>query len=186
MSKDKVLADAEERMKHTLEHAQHELASIRTSKATPALLDTVRVACYGSHSPLNQVALVSAPEARLLVVQPYDRTLVKEVTRAIQASELGLNPVDDGTVIRVPIPALTEERRKDLVKLCGKLTEEGRVAVRQIRRDAMEHLKKRKKDGALSEDDEKKAEKELQALTDRMIERLDEMLKKKTAEVMEV
>lgn len=186
MPRHKILADAEDRMKHSLEHAQHELSSIRTSKATPALLDTVRVACYGSQSPLNQVALVSAPEPRLLVVQPYDRSLVKEITKAIQSGELGLNPADDGSVIRVPIPTLTEERRKDLVKLCGKLTEEGRVAVRQIRRDAMEHLKKSKKDGTLSEDDEKKAEKELQALTDRMIERLDEMLKKKTADVMEV
>ncbi len=162
------------------------LASIRTSKATPALLDTVRVACYGAHSPLNQVALVSAPEPRLLVIQPYDRSLTKEITKAIMSGELGLNPVDDGTVIRVPIPPLTEERRKDLVKVCGKLVEEGRVGVRQIRRDAMEHLKKRKKDGDLSEDDEKKAEKEMQSLTDRMIERLDEMLKKKTAEILEV
>jgi ribosome recycling factor len=163
-----------------------ELAGIRSGKASPALLDTVRVEAYGQAMPLNQVGQVTAPEARLLVVQPYDRSLVKAVSRAILQADLGLNPTDDGTVVRVPIPTLTEERRKDLVKLCGKLTEEGRVAVRQIRRDAMEHLKKRKKDGEVSEDDEKKAEKELQALTDRMIERLDEMLKKKTAEVMEV
>lgn len=186
MHKEKILADAEERMKHAVEHAQHELASIRTSKATPALLDTVRVNYYGTHSPISQVALVSAPEPRLLVVQPWDRTLVKEISKAIQASELGLNPVDDGTVIRVPIPLLTEERRRDLVKLCGKLIEEGRIAVRQVRRDSMEHLKKKKRDGEVSEDDERKAEKELQALTDRMIARMDELLEKKTAEVMEV
>ncbi len=184
--KDKIVAETEERMRHALEHAQHELATIRTNKATPALLDTVRVAAYGTQSPLNQVALVSAPEPRLLVIQPYDRSLTKDITRAIQSSELGLNPRDDGSVIRVPIPALTEERRRDLVKICGKLVEEGRIAVRQIRRDAIEALKKRKKDGAISEDDEKKGEKEMQQLTDRTIERLDEMLKKKTAEIMEV
>jgi ribosome recycling factor len=186
MQKDKIVSEAEDRMKHAMEHAQHEIASVRTSKATPALLDTVRVNAYGSATPLQQLALVSAPEPRLLVVQPWDRTLVKEVVRAIQGSELGLNPLDDGTVIRVPIPALTEERRKELVKLCGKLVEEGRVSVRNVRRDAMEHLKKKKKEGEVSEDDERKAEKELQQVTDRMVARLDEILNKKTAEIMEV
>jgi ribosome recycling factor len=186
MPKDKILADAEERMKHALDHAGHEIASVRTSKATPALLDTIRVTAYGTPTALNQVSLVSAPEPRLLVIQPWDRSLVKEITRAIQASELGLNPVDDGSVIRVPIPTLTEERRKDLVKLCGKLVEDGKIAIRQIRRDAMEHLKKKKKEGEVSEDDERKAEKELQTITDRMITRLDELLHKKTAEIMEV
>jgi len=186
MPRKEILAEAEERMKHALEHAQHELATIRTSKATPVLLDTVRVPYYGTQTPLSQVALVSAPEPRLLVVQPWDRSLVGAISKAILASELGLNPVDDGAVVRVPIPSLTEERRRDLVKLCGKLAEEGRVAVRQVRRDAMEHLKKKKKDGELSEDDERKAEKELQALTDRTIERLDEVLQKKTGEILEV
>ena len=186
MPKEKILAQAAERMKHALEHAQHEIASVRTSKATPALLDTVRVNAYGTPTPLQQLALVSAPEPRLLVVQPWDRSLVKEVSRSIQGSELGLNPTDDGTVVRIPIPALTEERRKELVKLCGKLIEEGRVAVRNVRRDAMEHLKKEKKDGLVSEDDERKAEKEMQQVTDKMIGRLDEILTKKTSEIMEV
>jgi len=186
MPKEKILAQATERMKHAIEHAQHEIASVRTSKATPALLDTVRVNAYGTPTPLQQLALVSAPEPRLLVVQPWDRSMVKEVVRSIQGSELGLNPVDDGTVIRVPIPALTEERRKELVKLCGKLIEEGRVAVRNVRRDAMDHLKKEKKDGLVSEDDERKAEKEMQQVTDKMIARLDEILTKKTSEIMEV
>ena len=186
MPKDKILAQASERMRHAMEHAQHELASVRTSKATPALLDTVRVNAYGTPTPLRELALVSAPEPRLLVVQPWDRSLVKEVSRAIQGSELGLNPLDDGTVVRVPIPTLTEERRKELVKLVGKLIEEGRVAVRNVRRDAMEHLKKEKKDGLVSEDDERKAEKELQQVTDKTIARLDEILTKKSTEIMEV
>src|SRR5437867_1103109 len=121
MPKEKILAEAQERMRHGMEHAQHEIASVRTSKATTALLDTVRVNAYGTSTALKELALVSAPEPRLLVVQPWDRSLVKEVSRAIQGSELGLNPLDDGTVVRVPIPALTEERRRELVKLCGKL-----------------------------------------------------------------
>jgi ribosome recycling factor len=186
MPKDKILAEATERMKHAIDHAQHELSAIRTGKATPALLDTVRVPAYGGQSALQQVALVSAPEPRLLVVQPWDKSLVHAIMRAIQASDLGLNPVDDGAVIRVPIPTLTEERRKEMARLCGKLVEEGRVGVRAVRRDAMETLKKKKKDGELSEDDERKAEKELQTLTDKMVARLDEMLEKKTAEILEV
>jgi ribosome recycling factor len=181
-----VLTAAEEKMKHTLEHARHELSTIRTSKATPALLDTVRVDAYGTQMPLVQVALVSAPEPRLLVVQPFDKSLRTAIQKAIQAADLGLNPSDDGTVLRLPIPALTEERRKDLVKLCGKLVEDGRVAVRHARREAMEELKRKKKDGELSEDDERKLEKELQALTDRHGALLDEVLHKKTAEIMEI
>jgi len=186
MSKDKVLAEADERMKHTLVHAQHELASIRTSKATPALLDTVRVACYGSHSLLNQIALVSAPEPRLLVVQPYDRTLVKEVAKGIQASELGLNPVDDGSVIRVPIPALTEERRKDLVKHTRKLAEDYRVSVRNHRRDALEMLKELEKDRTITEDDRRHTAEKIEVATKEAVERLEKALKAKEDEIMAV
>ena len=186
MLREKLLADSEERMKRALESTRKELASIRTGRATTSLLDTVHVAYYGNSTPLNQVASVSAPEPRLLVVQPWDRSLVQEIVRAIQKSDLGLNPTDDGNLIRIPIPALTEERRKDMVKLVGKLAEEGRVHVRQLRRDANDELKKKLKSGEIPEDDEKRSEHEIQKLTDRYIGLIDEMLHKKTAEIMEV
>ena len=182
----KMLAEAEERMLKALEGLRRELAKIRTSKATPALLDTVRVDYYGASTPLQQVASVTAPEARLLVVQPWDKHLVKAISKAIQSSELGLNPTDDGTVIRVPIPQLTEERRKDLVKLLGRLAEEGRVHIRQVRHDLNKDVKHRQSSGEMSEDDGKRLTAEVQKLTDRYIDQVDELLKKKTAEVMEV
>ena len=186
MPREKMIKDSEHQMKLRVEHARHELATIRTSKASPALLDTVRVEAYETQSALNQVALINAPEPRLLVVQPYDRSLLPNIVKAIQSGDLGLNPTDDGTVIRIPVPALTEERRRDLVKLCGKLVEEGRVAVRQVRREAIDGLKKRKRASELSEDEERKGEKDMQALTDRFIGLLDELLEKKTTEIMEV
>ncbi len=182
----KLMVAAEERMKKALEGVRRELAGIRSGKASPALLDTVRVEAYGQTVALNQVGQVSAPEVRLLVVQPYDRSLVKAVSRAIQQSDLGLNPTDDGTVVRVPIPTLTEERRKDLVKLVARFAEEGRVHVRQVRHEILHDLKKQGKDGTLPEDEERRLEAETQKLTDRYIGMVDEMLKKKTAEVMEV
>ena len=129
----KHLVEGEERMKKALEAVRRELATIRSGKASPALLDTVRVEAYGSHVPLQQVGSVTAPEPKLIVVQPWDKSLTKAIVRAIQTSELGLNPTDDGTVVRVPIPSLTEERRKDLVRLVSKLAEEGRVHIRQVR-----------------------------------------------------
>jgi len=186
MHREKLLADAEERMKSALEHTRKELSSIRTGRATSALLDTVHVDYYGAITPLSQVASVSAPEPRLLVVQPWDKSLVSAVSKAIQKADLGLNPTDDGSIVRVPIPSLTEERRKDLVKLVGKLAEEGRVHIRQMRRDANDELKKRLKDGSIPEDDEKRSEQEIQKLTDRYVHMIDEMLTKKTAEIMEV
>jgi len=182
----KILVEAEERMKKALEGLRRELSGIRSGKATPALLDTVRVEAYGQLVPLNQVGQVSAPEPRLVVVQPYDRSLVKAVHRAILQSDLGLNPTDDGVVVRVPIPSLTEERRRDLVKLVAKFAEEGRVHIRQIRHDAIHELKKQGKAGTLPEDEEHRLEAETQKLTDRSIGAVDELLKKKTAEVMEV
>ena len=182
----KVLVEAEERMKKALEGVRRELAGIRSGKASPALLDTVRVEAYGQTMPLNQVGQVTAPEARLLVVQPYDRRLLKAVSRAILQADLGLNPTDDGTVVRVPIPTLTEERRRDRVKLIAKFAEEGRGHVRQVRHDVLHDLKKQGKDGTLPEDEERRLEAETQKLTDRYIGVVDEMLKKKTAEVMEV
>ncbi len=182
----KILVEAEERMKKALEGIRRELSGIRSGKASPALLDSVRVEAYGQPLPLNQVGQVTAPEPRLLVVQPYDRSLVKAVHRAIMQSDLGLNPTDDGTVVRVPIPPLTEERRRDLVKLIAKFAEEGRVHVRQIRHEVIHDLKKQEKDGTLPEDEGHRLEADTQKLTDRYIGLVDELLKKKTAEVMEV
>ncbi len=182
----KHLVEGEERMKKALEAVRRELATIRSGKATPALLDTVRVEAYGSQVPLQQVGSVSAPEPKLIVVQPWDKSLTKAIVRAIQTSELGLNPTDDGTVVRVPIPSLTEERRKDLVRLVSKLAEEGRVHIRQVRHDVLHVLKKEEKDGTLPEDEGKRLEAETQKMTDKFIAHIDELLKKKTAEVMEV
>src|SRR2546426_2256289 len=182
----KLLVDAEERMKKALEGTRRELSGIRTGKASPALLDTVRVEAYGQTVSLKEVGSVSAPEARLLVVQPWDKGLIKAVSRAIQLAELGLNPTDDGTVVRVPIPTLTGERRAELVKLVAKLTEEGRVHVRQVRHDVNKDIKHQQDGGTLAEDDAKRLTADVQKLTDRYIALLDDLLKKKTVEVMEV
>jgi ribosome recycling factor len=182
----KLMVEAEERMKKSLDGLRKEFTGIRSGRATPALLDGVRVEAYGQLVPLNQVGQVSAPEPRLLVVQPYDRSLVKAVHRGLLQSELGFNPTDDGVVVRVPIPSLTEERRKELVKLVARYAEEGRVHIRQIRHDLIHGLKKQGKEGTLPEDEERRLEAESQKLTDRYIAIVDDLLKKKTAEVMEV
>jgi ribosome recycling factor len=182
----KTLIETEERMKKCLEATRKEVSHIRAGKATPALLDTVRVDCYGTVTPLQQVASVSAPEPRLLVVQPWDKSQVKAVAKAILNAGLGLNPTDDGVVVRVPIPPLTEERRRDLVKQIGKLAEEGRVHIRQVRHDVNKDVKVREEKGEISEDESKRLTAEVQKLTDRYIEQIDELLKKKTVEVMEV
>jgi len=186
MAREKLIADTEEKMKKSLESTRKELASIRTGRATTSLLDTVQVLYYGNPTPLSQVAAVSAPEPRLLVIQPWEKNMVSEISKAIQKSDLGLNPTDDGTVVRVPIPSLTEERRKDMVKLIGKLAEEGRVHIRQVRRDANDELKKRLKAHEIPQDDEKRAEQDIQKATDKAIGQIDELLAKKTAEIMEV
>jgi ribosome recycling factor len=180
------LQEAKRRMENAVEAVRREFTGVRTGKATPQLLDTVRVEAYGSHVPLNQVATVSAPEPRLLVVQPWDRSMIGPVEKALQTSDLGLNPSNDGKVIRVPIPALTEERRKEYVRLLHKMTEEGRVAVRQARKDANDEIKHRQKDGEISEDEARREQDEVQKLTDRYIHQMDDLLKHKEAEVMEV
>lgn len=182
----KLVVDAEDKMKKALEGSRRELAGIRTGKASPALLDTVKVEAYGQSVSLKEIGQVSAPEARLLMVQPWDKALIKAVSRAIQLADLGLSPTDDGAVVRIPIPTLTEERRKDMVKLVAKLTEEGRVHVRQVRHEVNKDIKHRQDDGSVSEDDAKRLTAEVQKLTDRYVAMLDELLKKKTAEVMEV
>jgi ribosome recycling factor len=183
---EKLLKEMEARMEKTLASLRHELAGIRTGKATTALLDTVRVEMYGATMPLNQVASVSAPEVRLLVVQPWDRKAIPEIERAIQRSNLGLNPQNDGTVIRLPIPPLNEERRKEIVRLVKRMGEEGKVALRNIRRDVLETVKKMEKSGEIPEDDGKKREALIQKTTDRFVAEIDSVLTKKEAEVMEV
>jgi len=183
---DQLQKTTEERMHKTVEATRSELATLRTGKASPALLDVVKVDYYGSSVPLKQVANVTAPEARLLVIQPWDKNLLHEIEKAILKSELGITPTNDGQVIRLPIPPLTEERRKDLVKLAHKIAENGRVAVRNIRRDAIEKLKKAEKDHQIPEDDSKRAQEKVQQTTDKYIKQIDEILHKKEQEIMEV
>jgi ribosome recycling factor len=180
------LTTAKQRMESALESLRREFAGVRTGKASPQLLDTIRVEAYGSRVPLNQVGTVSAPEPRMLTIQPWDRGLVKDIERALRESDLGLNPSNDGQLIRIPIPALTEERRKEYVRMLHKLTEEGRVAVRQARKDANDDVKHRQKKEGLSEDDIRREQGEVQKLTDQYIAKIEEMVKHKEAEVMEV
>lgn len=176
----------EEKMKKSLETLKHELQGIRTGKATPALLDTVKVEAYGSPMGIAQVASISAPQPRLLVVQPWDKSLLQAVLKAIQKSDLGLNPSDDGELIKVPIPALTEERRQELVKKAKKFAEDCRVSVRNIRRDGNDELKKAEKDHQFSEDDAHRIGAEIQKITDRYIAQVDEILHKKEKEILEM
>lgn len=178
--------NARERMSKAVDHVRHELATIRTGRASAALLDGVRVDYYGHPTPLNQIAAISIPEARLLVVQPYERNLVPEVVKAIQKADLGLNPNSDGTLIRLPIPTLTEDRRKSLAKHAAKLIEEGKVVIRGIRRDVNDDIKKRREKGELGEDDARRQQDDVQKETDQAIKSLDEILEKKRQEIMEV
>lgn len=180
------LKEAESSMKEALEAMRREFATVRTGKATPALLDTVRVDAYGSKMPLNQVATVHAPEPSLLVVQPFDKTLIGEVEKAILSADLGLNPGSDGSVVRVPIPPLNEERRKEYVRLLHKLAEEGRISVRHARQVARDELKRRVKDHDISEDEGHRQMDKVQELTDQFITEIDEMLEHKEQEVMQV
>ncbi len=178
-----IVKQAKAGMDKAMENVRREFASIRTGKATTSLLDLVRVEAYGNQMPLNQVASVAAPEARLLVVTPWDKGLAQPIEKAIRDSDLGLNPASQGGVIRVPIPALNEERRRDLVKVMHKLAEEGRVAVRHHRHEGLQGVKKL---DHISEDEKKHAEKDIQKVTDDHIKHIDEMVKAKEAEIMEV
>ncbi|HEU4571005.1 MAG TPA: ribosome recycling factor [Gemmatimonadales bacterium] len=174
---------AKDAMHKAVESVKRELAGIRSGKATPSLLDTVRVEAYGALVPLTQVASVAAPEPRLLTVQPYDKGMVQVIEKALRESDLGLNPATQGTLIRVPLPMLTEERRKELVKVVHKLAEEGRVAVRHARGDAMAKVKKL---SGLPEDDVKRAEKEIQKFTDEHVKQVDQLLHAKEQELLAV
>jgi ribosome recycling factor len=180
------LNTARERMEKALDALRREFAGVRTGKASPALLDTVRVEAYGSHVPINQVGAVSAPEPRLLTIQVWDKSQIKAVERALRESDLGLNPSNDGNLIRIPIPALTEERRKEYVRMLHKLAEEGRVAIRQARQHANDDVKKRQKDGEITEDEARRSQDQVQKLTDEYVHKVDDLVKKKEAEVMEV
>jgi ribosome recycling factor len=184
--KDGVLRDAEEKMRRAVSVNREGLASIRSGRASPALLNRINVDYYGTQTPLNQIANLSVPEARLLVIAPYDKSSMGAIEKAIQQSDLGLTPNNDGSVIRLAFPQLTEDRRKELIKVAHARAEEGRVAVRGVRRHAKQELERLKKEAALSEDEERTAEGALQKLTDRHIEEVDENLKRKEAELSEV
>jgi ribosome recycling factor len=177
---------AQAQMEKALEALRREFGSVRTGKASPALLDMVRVDAYGSKMPLNQVGTVTAPEPRMLVVQPWDKNLMADIERAIRSAELGLNPANDGTVIRVPVPALNEERRREMVKLLHRIGEEGRIAVRHARQEANKEIRKRQSDHEISEDDAHREMDRIQKLTDEYIGKVDHLLKSKEEEVMEV
>jgi ribosome recycling factor len=181
-----VIRESEDKMKKTIESLKRELTGIRTGRATPALLERVTVDYYGTPTPINQVANVSVPEPRLLMISPWDRSLLPTIERALLKSDLGITPNSDGTVIRLALPSLTEERRKELVKSVSKKSEEEKVAIRNIRREANEHLKKLQKDSKISEDEEKRAEEKVQKLTDKYIVEIDQITKAKDAEIMEV
>jgi ribosome recycling factor len=180
------LADAKRRMDRSIEATHHEFNSIRTGRASPALLDRVTIDYYGTQTPLKSLASISAPEPRLLVVQPFDPGAIKGIERAIQESDLGLTPSNDGKVVRLPIPALTEERRKDLVKVVRRVAEDGKVAIRNVRRDVMQHLKELVVNGDVGDDEERRAEQQVQKITDDHTKSIDDLLKVKEAEIMEV
>ena len=183
---DPILRDAETKMSKSVEHFSVDLASIRTGRANPALIDKVMIPYYGTATPLNQLAQISAPEPRLLVVQVYDKSQIAAIEKALRAGEMGLNPASDGQIIRVPIPPLTEERRREFVKLVRQKGEEARVAIRNIRRDEIHRVDQAQKNGEIAEDDSKRAHARLQKLTEGQIEKVDAIAARKEADVMEV
>src|SRR5512133_908508 len=183
---EELTSDAQRRMDKSVEHARNEFNTVRTGRASAALLDRINVDYYGTPTPLKQLATINVPEPRMLTVQPFDPSSIKSIEKSIQESDLGLTPSNDGRMIRLPIPQLTEERRKELVKVVRNMAEEHRVAVREIRRDAMKHLKELVDNGEVGADDEHRAEGRVQELTDEHTKQIDELLKHKEAEVMEV
>ena len=183
---DDVLADASRRMDKTVENTRHEFTTIRTGRASAGLLDRIQVATYGTKMPINQLATIGVPEPRLLTITPFDKSTIKDIEKAILESDLGLTPANDGSLIRLPIPQLTEERRKELVKLVRKYGEEGKVAIRNVRRDVMRHLEELVRNGDVGDDEERRAEERAQKLTDEHVHKIDELLKRKEAEILEV
>jgi len=186
MAIEDLVQDAGRRMDKSVEAAQNEFGTLRTGRASPALLDRIQIDYYGQQTPLKQLATIGAPEPRMLTIQPFDPNSVSTIERAIQESDLGLTPSNDGKLIRLPIPQLTEERRKELVKVVRNMAEEGRVAVRNVRRDAIHHLKELVDNGEVGSDEEHRAEDRVQKLTDEHVHEIDELLKRKEAEIMEV
>ncbi len=181
-----VIAKSEERMKRRLAHLGEDYAAIRAGRANPAVLDKIMVDYYGAPTPINQLAAVSITEARTLMIQPWDASVLRSIERAIQSSDLGINPQNDGKSLRIIFPPLTEDRRREIVKELSKMAEETKVSVRNVRRDAVEKVKAMKKNGELTEDDLKKAEKKIQELTDRYVKEIDSTLEKKQKEVMSI
>jgi ribosome recycling factor len=180
------IGDATQRMDKTVEATQEHFNSVRTGRASAALLDRITIDYYGTDTPLKNMATISTPEARMLTIQPFDPSSIKQIEKTIQESDLGLTPSNDGKMIRLPIPQLTEERRKELVKLVKQMAEEGRVAVRNVRRDAIRHLEDLVRNGDVGDDDERAAEARVQKLTDEHTAKIDELVKRKEAEIMEV
>ena len=183
---DDLVNDAIRRMDQSVEHTQHEFNAIRTGRASTALLDHVSIDYYGTQTPLNQLATINVPEPRMLTVQPFDPGSLKAIEKAIMESDLGLTPNNDGSIIRLQIPELTEERRKDLVKVVRQRAEDGRIAIRNVRRDTMKHLEELVRNGDVGDDDERRAEDRVQKLTDDHVHKIDELLKRKEAEILEV
>ncbi len=183
---DDFLGDATQRMDKSVEATHEHFNSVRTGRATPALLDRISIDYYGTPTPLKNLATINAPEPRMLTIQPFDPTSIKQIEKTIQESDLGLTPSNDGKMVRLPIPQLTEERRKELVKLVRHMAEEGRVAVRNVRRDAIKHLEELVKNGSVGDDEERAAENRAQKLTDEHVAKIDDLLKRKEAEIMEV
>jgi ribosome recycling factor len=183
---DDLFKDATHRMDQAVEHTQTEFNSVRTGRASSALLDRVQIDYYGTPTPLKNLATINVPESRLLTVQPFDPTSIKAIEKAIQESDLGLTPANDGKLIRLVIPQLTEERRKELAKVVHRLAEDGRIAVRNVRRDAIQRLKQMVDSGEVGADEEHRGEERVQKLTDDHVHRIDDLLKKKEAEIMEV
>jgi len=186
MAVDDLIQEASGRMDKSVDHARNEFNTVRTGRASAALLDRISVDYYGTPTPLKQLATINVPESRMITVQPFDPSSVKAIEKAIQESDLGLTPSNDGKLVRLPVPQLTEERRKELVKVVRGLAEGHRVAVREIRRDAMRHLKDMVVKGEVGDDDERRAEERVQKLTDDHTKTIDELLKHKEAEIMEV
>jgi ribosome recycling factor len=180
------VSDATGRMNKSVEATHDHFNSVRTGRASPAILDRIQIDYYGTATPLKNIATINVPEPRMLTIQPFDPTAVKQIERAIMESDLGLTPSNDGKIIRLPIPQLTEERRKEYVKLARNMAEEGRVAVRNVRRDCMRHLEELVRNGDVGDDEERAAETRVQKLTDDHVHQIDELLKRKEAEIMEV
>jgi ribosome recycling factor len=183
---EELLQDATRRMDRSIESAHEQFNTVRTGRASAALLDRIQVDYYGQPTPLKQLATINVPEPRMLTIQPFDPSSIKAIEKAIQESDLGLTPSNDGKLIRLPIPQLTEERRKELVKVVRHMAEDGRVAVRNVRRDLMHHLKELVRDGEVGDDEERRAETQAQKMTDEHVAKIDDLLKHKEAEILEV